>query len=114
MAARFPTRDLDGNFTVAARFRASTTGPRPSAAAILSVAIARREADGARAFAGEFRGPPIEEWQNEETLDVVFHGRAGSRLWKDWMVALTVELKAPEYGLRFEGFIDRVSGRRHP
>lgn len=113
MAARFPARNLDGTFTIAARFRSSTNHPRASVAAILAGAIARREADGAPAFASEFQGPPIEEWQDQEILDVVFHGRAESRVWKDWVVVLIQELEAPEYGLRFEGFIDRVTGRRH-
>jgi hypothetical protein len=115
MAARFPARDLDGSFTVAARFRSSNNHSRANVAAILSAAITRREGGGAPAFISHFHDPPSVEWQDEEMLDVVFHGRAESpRTWKDWLVMLISELEAPEYGLRFEGFIDRVSGRRHP
>jgi hypothetical protein len=115
MAARFPARDLDGSFTVAARFRSSNDHSRANVAAILSDTITRREVGGAPAFTSHFHGPPIVEWQDEEVFDVVFYGRAESpRTWKDWLVMLTRELEAPEYGLRFEGFIDRVSGLRHP
>ncbi len=115
MAARFPARDLDGSFTIAARFRSSNTHSRADVAAILADAITRREIGGAQAFTSHFRGPPIVEWQDEEMFDVVFYGRAESpRTWKDWLVMLISELQAPKYGLRLEGFIDRVSGRRHP
>jgi hypothetical protein len=115
MAARFPTRALDGSFTVAARFRPSNDHSRENVAAILSSTITRREVGGAPAFTSLFHDPPVVEWQDEETFDVVFHGRAESpRTWKDWLVMLISELEAPEYGLQFEGFIDRVSGRRHP
>lgn len=115
MAARFPARDLDGSFTVAARFRSLNNHLRANMAAILADAITRGEAGGAPAFTSHFHGSPIVEWQDEEVFDVVFYGRAESpRTWKDWLVMLTSALMAPEYGLRFEGFIDRVSGRRHP
>ncbi|HEX9035988.1 MAG TPA: hypothetical protein VF808_03270 [Ktedonobacterales bacterium] len=115
MAARFPTRDRDGSFTIAARFRSSNTHARTHVAAIIADAIARREVGGAPAFTSHFHGPPSVERQDEEVFDVVFHGSAESpRTWKDWLVMLVRELEAPEYGLRFESFIDRVSGRRHP
>jgi hypothetical protein len=81
---------------------------------ILAPAISRREAEGAPAFTSEFRGLPVEEWQDDETVDVVFEGRADSRVWKDWVVALIQELQSPERGLQFEGVIDRVSGQLHP
>jgi hypothetical protein len=114
MAARFPARNSDGTFIVAARFRTSTTHPQAYVAAILADAITRREADGAPAFVGEFLRPPVVEWQDEEVLDVVFHGRASSRVWKDWMVFLVRDLETSPYGLRVEVFIDRMSGRPHP
>jgi len=98
---------------MAAQFRTATTHPRAHVAAILADAITRQEAGGAPTFADEFLRPPAVEWQDEEVLDLVFHGRADSRMWKDWMVLLLRELEAPAYGLRFEGFIDRVSGRPH-
>ncbi len=113
MAARFPVRNLDGTFTVAARFHAATDYPRARVAEILAGVIASREADGAPAFTGEFQRPPVVEWQDEEVFDVVFYGRAESRWWKDWVVILTRALEAPAYRLRFEGFIDRVSGHHH-
>lgn len=115
MAARFPARDVDGSFTVAARFRSSNNHARADVAAILSDAITRREVGGAPVFTSHFHGPPIVEWQDQEVFDVVFHGRAESpRTWKDWLVMLISELQVPKYGLRLEGFIDRVSSRRHP
>jgi hypothetical protein len=114
MAANFPVRDGDGNFVIAARFSHSTSSPPASLEEILTAAITRMEAGGAPAFANQFRHLPVEEWQDDKMLDVVFEGRAESRVWKDWVVALLQELQAAESGLRFEGFIDRISGRFHP
>jgi hypothetical protein len=48
-----------------------------------------------------------------EQIEVVFEAKAGSRLWKDVMVALVHDVPT-EAGVEFEGFCDLVGGGFRP
>jgi len=113
MVVRFPELRDDGTFTVRARFRAQ----RPDAAVRLEqhvrLAVQRRTEDRPEIFLRDFMSLPRVERATPETLDVVFDGRSGSRLWKDWVIALTQEVEMLE-GVHFLTFQDGVSGRQHP
>ena len=45
-----------------------------------------------------------------DIVDVVFEGKAGSRLWRDWMVSFTSDLTKALPELEAEGFVDLVGG----
>ena len=113
MGPRFPAKDEAGNFAIAARFHSSRTSRLNLINTVLQ-SIQHLEDEGTPAFINEFRAEPIEERRDDETIDLLFQGRAGSKVWKDWLVAIIQDVEAQESGLRFIAVIDRVSGRAHP
>jgi hypothetical protein len=111
--ALFPHQRDDGSFTVAARFAVSGADTTESVRRRLAAWVSARNADWPDGLLGDFFSPPEIHQAGPDTLDVVFEGRPGSRMWKGWMVDLTRELRSVE-GTAFAGFWDLVTGRSHP
>jgi hypothetical protein len=107
------TKRLDGSIVVAARFRVD----RQDAASAVAECISRWDAQKAALgidTGADLATPPHAEELDKASIEIVFEGKPGSRLWKDWLVDLTRDVTETVDGLHFEGFVDRVSGVVRP
>jgi hypothetical protein len=111
MTARqvFPERRRDGSATVAAIFR------EPLIEVVDEVDLAFNDwrnalshVDMTQDLAAEPMARP-----SDEGFRIVFEIRPGSRLWRDWAVALVSALRTRLGTGSFAGFFDDVSGRMH-
>lgn len=111
--AKWPTKRLDGSIVVAARFRVDRQDGTGAVAECISRWDARKTALGVDTSA-DLATPPHAEEMDKTSIEIVFEGKPGSRLWKDWLVDLTRDVTETVDGLQFEGFVDRVSGVVRP
>jgi hypothetical protein len=106
--ARWPSQRPDGSFMVAARYL--VTRPEGRAALESYVHEWPRTHAKASALATEELSMPSQVVSAEgERLDVMFDAKAGSRLWKDVMVAFVHDAPT-QASVAFEGFADLVGG----
>lgn len=105
----FPMQMDDGSVRVASRFKLD----RPEALEVSQQRLREWIVERRVHFEADLIGEPQLELLTDQTLQIVFHGKSGSRRWKDWMVAATQELAAVD-GLTFHSFFDLVSGHVHP
>ena len=54
------------------------------------------------------RSPWVEG--TDDGVEVVFEGRPGNRMWKDWMVWLTSYIDGSDSDVEHQAFADRVGG----
>jgi hypothetical protein len=109
----FPRRRDDGSFTIRVRFSSLECAGvvRDVVASWIDRKIHQDDVDLLRDFS---RFPHVEVARSAQ-VDVVFDGRADSRMWKDWMVQLTAELRSrPGLSSSFVGFWDDEAGSFHP
>jgi hypothetical protein len=112
--ARFPAKRDDGSFSVAAQYEAAAEITVSSVQTELERLVQRMsECSHVFSFEDEFTSMPVAE-ARDDLIEVVFHGRPGSSLWKDRLVALCLDLDKSISGLKRLGFRDLVSGRPHP
>jgi len=105
----WPTKRADGSVSVAARFDVSDPDGFDSVRRCVARWLAEKAEAGVE-IGRDLSMPPQTAILDMSKIEVVFDGRAGSRMWKDWLVDLTREITASVDGVRFEGFQDRVSG----
>jgi hypothetical protein len=111
MGARWPLRRSDESVAVAARYLVT----RPEGAAALERYVdewPETHADVSALARQELRMLP-HVVSSGERVDVVFDAKAGSRLWKDVMVAFVRDAPT-DAGVEFEGFADLVGGGFRP
>lgn len=109
----WPQKREDGSVLVAVRLRAAPSLVREIEALLAnwkSWISAERRVDLGESL---IRDPYIVA-HSGDVVDVVFEGRSGSRLWRDWLVSFTSELKRAHPELKREGFWDLVGGSPNP
>ena len=111
--AIFPSRRKDGSLSVAARYSVSDTSQKK----LIQDYVARWTIEKpSRNRAGIRRAlvkDPYVVDRGDGRLDIVFDGRPGSRVWKDYLLLLVKDVPRVS-GIAFEGFWDLVAGTVHP
>jgi hypothetical protein len=106
---RFPSRRPDGSAEVAGIFRSSLEDSRQ--------AIDRGVAEWHESLQGIDTSPDLASEPQivpfDEGFRIVFQIRPGSRLWRDWAVALIGNISNHLKPDSFAGFFDVVAGRMH-
>jgi hypothetical protein len=111
--ARFPTKRDDGTVSVAARFTFDARAAVGAAESLVKDWVVRRVAERIN-LAEDLATDPYVVVRSDDTLDVVFEGRPGRSLWKDWMVAITEEMTSTVPSVKFACFYDLVGDIEHP
>ena len=108
----WPSTRPDGSASVAVRL----SGPSPNLAGVVQGLLASWEAEAFKAGRDLLEDLERSPWVEsaDDRVDVVFEGRPGSRLWKDWMVWFTSYVRASNPEVKREAFVDRVSNRVRP
>jgi hypothetical protein len=110
------TRRTDGTVSVGAEFSSSEPGALEVIRAQVSSYASRKAGDKVDLLDDLVRLPRVEADQAGHVL-VIFDGKAGSELWRDWMVECTADIKDSISNVQFEGFVDLVergfSGTAH-
>jgi hypothetical protein len=109
----FPAKRDDGSFAVAARFSLIGTTSVKTVEDRVTDWVRRKTVDDHVDLSNDLAVSPQVAVIGPDTLYVVFEGKPGSKLWKDWMVAVTQDLMALS-DLTFEGFYDLVTNSPHP
>jgi hypothetical protein len=99
----------DGTFTIAARFDASARLLENIRAEVTNSIETRTRRDNVSFDAAFVSSPRVEI--DGETVLIIFDGRAGARLWKDWLVAVTRDVDTALDDVSFRGFYDLVAGK---
>ncbi len=107
----FPAKRRDGSVAVAARF--AEVGPETIERLEVFIAGWLRGVSRYADLSRDLIESPYVMVEHEFT-HVVFEGKPGARLWKDWMIFLTRDLAESSFGLTFLCFYDLVSGVAHP
>jgi hypothetical protein len=108
----FPKMRDDGSVAVAARYSFAAPDAVEGARLAVSAWVAEREAQGIDLKTDLERPPYIQV--HGGTLDIVFDGRPGMPLWKDWMVSVCQQVASVVPLLTFVSFFDLVGGMEHP
>lgn len=109
----WPKKRPDGTVLVAARFKVSVPRGYESVSDAVSQWVAGKATAGAD-ISRDLIGSPQTIIVDDNTIDVVFNGRADSRIWRDWLVDFTREVLASLHDARLDGFYDQVSGVFRP
>lgn len=107
-ARKVPLLRPDGSFSIAARFE-SISGRVDEVRSAVARSIETRERREGVSFDAAFVSTP-EVRLSDDTILVVFEGRPGGLMWKDWLVAVTRDVEISLDGVDFRGFFDMVAG----
>lgn len=113
MKPAFPKTRDDGSVAVAARYSFAAPDAVEEARLAVCAWVAEREAQGIDLNADLAR-PPYIQVHEGGTLDIVFDGRPGMPLWKDWMVSVCQQVASTVPLLTFVSFFDLVGVMEHP
>ena len=109
----FPSRRADGSLSVAARYSVSDTSQRKLINDYVAQWIRERPVLSKERQRHELLTDPYIVERPDGLLDIVFEGRPGSRLWKDYLGLLVRDVPHVP-GIAFEGFWDLVTNTPHP
>jgi hypothetical protein len=112
--AVWPKRDDDGRVLVAARFTVVDRAEFERRVNEWMTGWADRKRELGFDPLNDLARLPYTDAADDRTVDIVFAGQPASRLWKDWLVDVTRDVKALVPSARFEAFVDRVSGVVRP
>jgi hypothetical protein len=106
VTAQHPSRRRDGTVSVGARFFSSDPRALEFIRAQVSSYASRKAGEKVDLLEDLVRLPRVEADHAGHVM-VIFDGRPGSELWRDWMVECTAEIKTLR-DVQFEGFVDLV------
>lgn len=97
---------------VAVRFAGSSPDPVGTIGRLLAAWEAEVFGSGRDLLNDLERSPWVEA--TEDGVEVLFEGRPGNRMWRDWMVWLTSYVDGQDGDLKHVAFVDRVGGQVRP